>query len=474
MKKFKLFLLSLILLPICLLCTGCFAGESAYDIAVRHGYTGTEAQWLASLKGLDGEDGEDGDTPDVQIIDGIWYINGLSTGITAEGQDGAYAGQGKSAYEIAVENGFVGTEEEWLASLKGDKGDTSDSVVTDVVNSTIMSVVAIESKFTVLDMFSRPEVDYGYGSGVIVEGNKTTGEAYIITNHHVIYEKTAITTDKYADSVNVYLYGYEYTSYAIPAQIVGASQTYDIAVLKITSDLYKTSIAKPAEFAESKYVTAGDEAIVIGNGEGEGIAATSGIISLDCEYITMTATLADGSTQNITYRSLRTDAAVNPGNSGGPMFDKNGKIIGIINIKTTSEDIDNMAYAIPSDIASKVYTNILTNQSSKKVKKVTTGLAYAISSSSSYYDSTMDRIRINEVVKVKSIEATSAAVGKLQVGDTINSIKIGSKTYSITRAFEPVDLELIMSAGGQVTYNITRGAVTTNVVVTYNTVEEVI
>ena len=61
-------------------------GKSAYEIAVEHGYQGTEEQWLESLKGADG----------------------------------------KSAYEIAVEHGYVGTEEQWLASLKGIKGDKGD------------------------------------------------------------------------------------------------------------------------------------------------------------------------------------------------------------------------------------------------------------------------------------------------------------------------------------------------------------
>lgn len=62
-------------------------GKSAYEIAVEHGYQGTEEQWLESLKGADG----------------------------------------KSAYEIAVEHGYVGTEEQWLASLKGIKGDKGDT-----------------------------------------------------------------------------------------------------------------------------------------------------------------------------------------------------------------------------------------------------------------------------------------------------------------------------------------------------------
>ena len=77
-------------------------GKSAYEIAVEHGYQGTEEQWLDSLKGADG----------------------------------------KSAYEIAVENGYSGTEEQWLASLKGDKGDPGQNyVLTEQDKSDIADIV---------------------------------------------------------------------------------------------------------------------------------------------------------------------------------------------------------------------------------------------------------------------------------------------------------------------------------------------
>lgn len=78
-------------------------GKSAYEIAVDNGFDGTEAEWLASLKGADGQDGAPG-------ADG------------QNGEDGADGANGKSAYEIAVEQGFVGTKAEWLASLKGADG----------------------------------------------------------------------------------------------------------------------------------------------------------------------------------------------------------------------------------------------------------------------------------------------------------------------------------------------------------------
>ena len=88
----------------------CGAGESAYDIAVRYGFEGTEEEWIASLKGADGKNGEDG-------------VDGVDGEAGDDGEDGA---AGKSAYELAVEQGFEGDEDEWLESLNGKDGVDSD------------------------------------------------------------------------------------------------------------------------------------------------------------------------------------------------------------------------------------------------------------------------------------------------------------------------------------------------------------
>ena len=106
-------------------------GKSAYEIAVERGFEGTETEWLESLKGesVKGDKGDDAVTPEIKIGEnGNWYINGVDTGIKAHGDkgengtNGTNGTTGKSAYEIAVENGFNGTEAEWLESLKGANG----------------------------------------------------------------------------------------------------------------------------------------------------------------------------------------------------------------------------------------------------------------------------------------------------------------------------------------------------------------
>ena len=94
-------------------------GKSAYEIAVEHGFVGTEAEWLKSLKGVDGKNG----------IDGLPGKDGKSGADGLPGRDGI---DGKSAYIIAVEHGFSGIETEWLQSLKG--ADGKDGITPDMSN----------------------------------------------------------------------------------------------------------------------------------------------------------------------------------------------------------------------------------------------------------------------------------------------------------------------------------------------------
>ena len=89
-------------------------GYSAYQLAVKHGYTGTEEEWLASITGVEGKSAYE-----VAVAEGY-------SGTKAEwlaSLKGDKGDIGKSAYEVAVEEGFEGTKAEWLASLKGPKGD---------------------------------------------------------------------------------------------------------------------------------------------------------------------------------------------------------------------------------------------------------------------------------------------------------------------------------------------------------------
>ena len=103
-------------------------GESAYQVAVAAGYVGSESEWLASLKGEKGDQGPKGD-PGEQGLQGPkgghgeQGIQGPKGDPGEQGIQGPKGDPGESAYQVAVNNGFVGTEDEWLASLKGERGD---------------------------------------------------------------------------------------------------------------------------------------------------------------------------------------------------------------------------------------------------------------------------------------------------------------------------------------------------------------
>lgn len=106
-------------------------GRSAYEIAVEHGFVGTEAEWLKSLKGVDGKDGVNGKDG----CDGRNGVDGLPGKDGKNGEDGLLGRDGidgKSAYIIAIEHGFSGTETEWLQSLKG--ADGKDGITPDMSN----------------------------------------------------------------------------------------------------------------------------------------------------------------------------------------------------------------------------------------------------------------------------------------------------------------------------------------------------
>ena len=123
-------------------------GKSAYQIAVDNGYVGTESTWVASLKGvkgdtgaqgpqgIQGEQGPKGDKGDP----GLQGPQGDKGDAGEQGPKGDKGDNGKSAYDVAVENGYVGDASSWVASLKGDKGDPGD-IPTDKINEVINQAI---------------------------------------------------------------------------------------------------------------------------------------------------------------------------------------------------------------------------------------------------------------------------------------------------------------------------------------------
>ena len=189
------------------------------------------------------------------------------------------------------------------------------------------STVAI---LTFEDKISSEENAEGQGTGIIV-----SNDGYIVTNSHVI-----------GDSKTAYKYqiinndGKKYT-----ANVVGYDTRTDLAVLKI-----KGKDLKPVHFVKKSHLQVGEDIIAVGNPGGLDFqnSLTKGIVSAK-----------DRTLDDSTVSYIQTDAAVNPGNSGGPLCNLYGEVIGITTAKINSATYEGMGFAIPTDTVETVVNNII-------------------------------------------------------------------------------------------------------------------
>jgi serine protease Do len=255
----------------------------------------------------------------------------------------------------------------------------------------------------------------------------------------------------------------EMEQYGITAEYIGGSLTYDIAVLKITgSTIYSGSSAIAAEIADRE-VYAGETAIAIGNPEADGISATVGVVSVDSEYLTMTG--ADDVTE-VTFRVMRIDTAVNSGNSGGGLFNDQGELIGIVNAKIMTDDIENIGYAIPVTIVKYATDNIIRNcegTENKIIKRCLVGVQLEILESSAYYNETTGFTEIIQVIGIDSVVSGGVADGLLQEGDIVKSFTYNGVTIEVTRIFTIVDYSLNFVSGETLIMTVEREGITQNV-----------
>lgn len=176
------------------------------------------------------------------------------------------------------------------------------------------------------------------GSGFII-----SADGYVVTNNHVI----VADGQGEVESITVTMPdGNEF-----PAKLIGRDAASDLAVLKITSP-------KPlpfVRFGDSRTARVGDWVIAIGNPFGLGGTVTSGIVS---------AVLRNTGTGSAYDRYLQTDASINRGNSGGPLFDMKGQVIGINNaIFSPTGGSVGIGFAIPAEIAAPIVEQLKAGRS---------------------------------------------------------------------------------------------------------------
>jgi len=207
-------------------------------------------------------------------------------------------------------------------------GEDGSMSLPDLFDGANPAVVAISTETVGRNAFGIAVTRPASGSGFLV-----TADGYIVTNDHVIYG---------ADSIEVLLHN----GRAFPARLVGRDPGSDLAVIKIEQDNLPH-----LRFADSADMRVGEQVAAIGNPLGElANSLTVGYISALSRYITI---------DNVTLNMLQTDAAVNPGNSGGPLLNLRGEVVGVVTAKSIGRDVEGLGFAIPANHAAGVVRQLI-------------------------------------------------------------------------------------------------------------------
>ena len=219
------------------------------------------------------------------------------------------------------------------ASVDTSKELTTAEIYAKYVNSCVGITVDIVST----NVFGQTVTGAAAGSGFVI-----TEDGYILTNYHVIDGANSIkvTFDN----------GKEYT-----ATYVGGEEKNDIAVIKVDA----TGLT-PVVIGKSSDMLVGEQVTTIGNPLGElTFSESTGIISALDRSITM----SDGRQMNM----IQTDCAINSGNSGGPLFNSHGEVIGIVSAKyssgsnSSSASVEGLGFAIPMDDVANMVSDLVKN-----------------------------------------------------------------------------------------------------------------
>ena len=325
------------------------------------------------------------------------------------------------------------------------------------------SITKLEKNVTVTDEGIADSVEKVYDAVVIVstyKNNKiySTGtgfvfkqegkNAYILTNNHVIDNGTAVTVTFTNGEV-------------VETTIVGSDLLSDIAVLSVPKD----KIISVAQMGKSDSLRVGDTTFAVGAPIDSVYSwtVTRGIISGKDRMIEVELSSTSG---EYVMKALQTDAAVNSGNSGGPLCNANGEVIGITSLKLVDESVEGMGFAIPIEIAESYAEKLIKGE---KITQPYLGISMLNVTNAYYtpqYAAMLSKYEITSGVVVVSVEKnTPAAAAGLTEGDVIiklndNNIKsIGYLRYYLYNYNVGDKITLTYIRNGETkTTNITLGS----------------
>ncbi len=274
----------------------------------------------------------------------------------------------------------------------------TDAGIADAVEKVYDSTVIVE-------VYKNNKL-YGTGSGFIYE--KDNDVYYVMTNNHVVSEATSVKIIlSNGDS-------YETTK-------IGSDQYLDVAVLSFKSD----KDIKAAEIGSSESMRVGDTVFTVGapiDSNTYSWTVTRGILSGKDRMVSVST--SNSTVADYIMKSLQTDATINSGNSGGPLCNANGQIVGITNMKLVSSSIEGMSFAIPIEQALNYAKKLMKGEDTTRP---TLGVQMADLSAAStlYYRYNIiipDDVE-EGVVVVKVVEKSDADKAGIEDGDIITKVE---------------------------------------------------
>jgi serine protease Do len=314
---------------------------------------------------------------------------------------------------------FLTINSDQISSLLGKEiKTTSGSVVraysgTVIVNDGSLSA-SVEKVYDAVMMIRNYKENQiqSTGSGFVYKTDDKYG--YVLTNHHVIDGASKITLIRSDDK-------------EIEGTVLGSDVYLDLAVVRISKD----DVIDKAVITTSENSKVGDTVFTIGSPLGYEYrgTVTDGILSGKDRMVSVSIS---GNTNDYVMKVLQTNAAVNPGNSGGPLLNASGEVIGIISLKLVQTEVENMGFAIPIEYAMSHIENL---EQGKAIVRPMLGISMV--NANDTYSLYRSRIVLDEsitegVVVVEISKDSGASKSDLQKGDVItklNDEKISNVAY---------------------------------------------
>ena len=320
---------------------------------------------------------------------------------------------GLSMYYFSLKNRVVVTDEGEKVTQVASTCKSCNSTVI-VENGSLSAAIEKAYNAAVMIKTYNGTRSKGSGSGFIykIEGNS----AYIMTNHHVIDggNKWKIITSQDDE---------------IEGKVLGSDEYLDIAIIKVDKKDY---MEKVAIASSDKKINLGDVVFTIGAPVGYEYrgTVTNGIVSGINRLVEVS--VKNSTKEDYVMEVIQTNTAVNPGNSGGPLLNANGEVIGIISMKLVENSIEGMGFAIPIDYA---MSHVAKLEKGEKIERPLLGISML--NVTDTYALFQERITLPEnvedgVVVVELTEKTGAAKSDLKKGDVIlkiNNDKVKNSAY---------------------------------------------